>query len=142
MKQRLRDHGRNHLPGGTDPTYTVTDMTLDVIIDGAGSPLDTGIKGDAVIDRPCTITAWTLLADVSGDAVVDVWKDSYAGAPPDVADSITGTSPPTLIGQVKARDTALDGWATAVDPGDVLRFNVDSASAVGRLTLALTLRPR
>lgn len=136
-------HGSDHLPGHADPIPVVFgDVTLNAVIDGGGAILGSGVKGDVLLDRDFSIVAWTLLADTSGDAVVDVWKDVLGSYAPTGADSITGGSPPTLIGQSHARDTSLVGWTTTVDAGETLRFYVDSASAVSRLTLALTLRPR
>jgi hypothetical protein len=38
----------------------------------------------------------------------------------------------------KSQDTTLTGWTTAVAAGDILRFNVDSATTVTRVTLSLT----
>ncbi len=133
-------HGKQHLPGGSDPS--TGDVTLNAIVDGSGNVITTGIKGDVGVHADYTIIGWKLMADVSGDVVMDIWRDSYANFPPDVSDSIVGSSPPTLSGQQSATDTDLDGWDTVVSDGDVFRFNVDSISAVSKLTLALTLRPR
>ncbi len=133
-------HGKQHLPGGSDPS--TGDVTLNAIMDGGGSPISTGIKGDVGVHADYTIIGWKLLADVSGDVVVDIWRDSYANFPPDVSDSIVASSPPTLSSQQSASDTTLTGWDTVVSDGDVFRFNVDSAATITKLTLALTLRPR
>lgn len=135
-------HGKNHRVGGSDPIPGFGDMTLLAVIDGGGEPISTGIAGDVTLDRRCAVVAWTLLADTAGDLIVDVWRDDLAAYPPSVGDSITGGSPPELAGQDHARDEALDGWDIEIAAGDTLRFNVDSASAVSRATLALTLRPR
>lgn len=137
--QHGRDHtwiGSDRIPGAAAPAV------LNAIIDGMGAAIDTGIKGDVLLEQPYTITGWTLLADTDGDVVVDVWVDELGNYPPDSGDSITAAAPPTLIGQDSAHDTTLDGWSTELDAGDTLRFNVDSASAISRLTLALTLQPR
>ncbi len=134
-------HGRDsHYPDGPDPL--LTDITLNALIDGQGSAITTGVKGDVVIHADFWIAAWTLVADVSGDIELDIWRAAYADFPPDVGDSIVAADPPTLSGQSNARDTTLTGWTNTLDEGDVLRFNVNSASAVSRVTLALTLRPR
>jgi hypothetical protein len=113
--------------------------TLPVVFDGVGSPLSTGVKGDVAIHFECVIVRWRLLALEVGDLVVDVWKSDYAGFPPTVADTITGTDKPTLTASQKAESVALTGWETAVADGDVLRFNIDSASAITQATLLLTL---
>lgn len=140
MKTPVRVHGHIHGPGGPDPTPG-TSHGLLVVVDGLGNPIATGVKGDSVIDFQAVIKGWTLVADVTGDVEIDIWKSDFASFPPTSGGSITGTNPPTLIGQSSARDTVLDGWTTTVNAGDVLRFNVDSASAVTQVTLALYLYP-
>ena len=86
-----------------------------------------------------TITAATLLADVSGSIVVDIWKDTYANYPPVVGDSITASAKPTLSAAIKSRDTTLTSWTTAIAAGDVLGFSVTSATTVTKVTLSLTV---
>ncbi len=140
LRLQLPLHGRIHLPNGSDPL--LGDVTLNTLIDGQGNPITTGQKGDVLIHSDFWIAAWTLVADVSGNIEIDIWKAAYADFPPDVGDSIVAAAPPTLSGQTNARDTTLDGWTNTVDEGDVLRFNVNSVSAVSQVTLALTLRPR
>lgn len=124
-----------NLPGLLSGTYT----TANFIIDGGGAVISTGIWGDIVIDFACTIVGATLLADQSGSIVIDIWKDTYANFPPTDADSITAAAPPTLAAATKSQDTTLTGWTTTISAGDVLRFNVDSAATVTRVTLALEL---
>ncbi|HEY7120170.1 MAG TPA: hypothetical protein VH475_26515 [Tepidisphaeraceae bacterium] len=114
--------------------------TLNVLIDGGGSAITTGVKADLALDFAGTITAWTLLGDTSGSLVLDLWKDTYANYPPTVADTITGAEKPTISAATKGQDTSLaggSGWAVAA--GDIIRVNVDSASTITRATLALTV---
>jgi len=111
--------------------------TLNFVIDGSGSVITTGVKGDMVVDFACTINSVTLLADVSGSIVVDIWKDSYANFPATVADTITAAAKPTISAATKAQDSTLTGWTTSIAAGDVLRFNVDSAATITRVTVAL-----
>jgi len=124
-------------------TSSVTFLsTLDVVMDGTGLPLVTGVKGDISIDFDCTIAYWTLLADQAGSVVVDIWKDTLANYPPTVADTITGSAKPTLTSADHGRSSSLTGWTTGINAGDTLRFNIDSTSGVIiRLTLALKLIP-
>jgi hypothetical protein len=110
-----------------------------ITIDGGGSAITTGIKGDLHIPVACTITAVTMLGDTSGSIVVDIWKDSYANFPPTDADSITAAAPPTITTATKSQDTTLTGWTTSCSAGDVLRFNVDSCTDITRLQLQLTI---
>jgi hypothetical protein len=116
--------------------------SLGITIDGAGSAITTGTKGYITVPYACTIQSATMLADVSGSAVVDVWKTSYAnfdaGATHPVAgDKITASAPPTISSATKSQDTTLTGWTTNIAAGDVIAFNVNSASTIKRLTLIL-----
>ena len=113
------------------------DSTITFVIDGGGSAITTGIKGDLEIPFACTITAVTLLADQSGSIVIDIWKDTYANFPPTDADTITASAVPTISTATKAQDTTLTGWTTAITAGDTLRFNVDSITTCERVTLSL-----
>jgi hypothetical protein len=107
------------------------------VIDGGGAAITPGHKGYLEIPFDCEIDRWTLMADIVGSIVIDIWKDEYFNFPPLVADSITASAKPTLADEQDAQDDALTGWTTAIDAGDILAFNVDTASAVTRVTLSL-----
>ena len=79
----------------------------------------------------------SLLADAAGSIVLDLWKDTYANAPPTVADTITASAKPTLSTVVKNESSTLTGWTTSCAAGDVIRGNVDSTSGLTRATLIL-----
>jgi hypothetical protein len=111
--------------------------TITFIIDGGGSTITTGEKGDLTIPFDCTINEWTLLADQSGSIVVDIWKDTYANYPPTVADTITGSAKPTISSATKGQSSTLTGWTTSITAGDCLAFNVDSVTTCQRVTLSL-----
>ncbi len=135
-------HGRDHTPKGKDPLKIY--RFLPVVFDGLGSELTTGIKGDVPVHldpfhRAVKIGGWRIVADQAGDLVIDIWKSDFASFPPDVTDTITGSDQPTLSSDDHAESTALTGWTTDIVPGDVLRFNIDSASTVTRVTLTLFL---
>lgn len=114
---------------------------IPVVFDGLGSELVPGIWGDVPVHFDGVILRWRLTSTFGpGDLQVDVWKTDYAGFPPTVADTITGSDVPTLSADEKAESTALTGWTTAVSAGDMLRFNIDSVSGVTKATLTLTLQ--
>lgn len=123
----------------TDVQMTSNQRTgcITYVIDGGGSAITTGIKGDFSVPAACTITSYTALADQTGSIVVDIWKDTYANFPPTDADSITSAAPVTISSATKATDSTLTGWTTSISAGDILRFNVDSASTITRLTIEL-----
>jgi hypothetical protein len=118
-------------------TMGVASRSIQVLLDGGGAVIPTGVYCDYQFRFACTITAWRLLADQSGSLVVDVWKDTYANYPPTVADTIAGSEKPTLSAAAKAEDTSLTTWTTAVAAGDILRFNVDSVTTITRALLII-----
>lgn len=111
--------------------------SFGVTIDGGGSVIATGIMGYVTIPYNCTITGWDIFADQSGSCVIDVWKDTYANFAPNNADSIAGTEKPTLASQQKNRDTSLSSWTTSISAGDIIAFNVDSATTVTRVNVII-----
>jgi len=127
------DAGVEVLLGGSTSAVSA----IAFIIDGGGSTITAGIKGDLEIPFACTINRVTMLADQSGSIVVDIWKDTYANYPPIDADSITASAVPTITTATKSQDATLTGWTTSITAGDTLRFNVDSATTIQRVTLIL-----
>lgn len=121
---------------GVNPGKT---RTLNVVIDGNGSVIPTGVAGDVFIDFACTITKVTMLADTSGSIVVDIWKAPYGSFPPTVANTITASDLPTISSALSSQDSTLTGWTKAINAGDDLRFNVNSVASIKRLVVALTL---
>lgn len=114
--------------------------TVNFVVDGGGSAITTGIKGDIILDFGCVIESVTLLLDQSGSIVIDIWKNTYANYPPVAADSITATAKPTVTTALKSQDTTLTGWNTTINAGDTLRYNVDSVATATRALLALKVR--
>ena len=126
--------------GATGATGPGSDKgSFGITIDGGGSAITTGVKGYIQIPYSGTITGWNILADQSGSIVVDVWKDTYANYPPLVADSIAGSEKPTLSTAIKNQDLSLSTWTTSVTAGDIIAFNVDSASTVTRVNLSINI---
>ena len=115
------------------PNQRIRDLSIVL----TGSPISTGIKGDIYVPFSCTLTKVTLLADQAGDIVLDVWKAAYGSFPPTVTETITAAAKPTLTNDLTYQDSVLSGWTVNVTAGDVLRFNVDSAATVTRVTVAL-----
>lgn len=120
----------------TSSAWTPNRSTILAVID-PGAAITSGIKGDVQVDFACVIDSVTLLADQSGSIVIDVWKDTYANYPPTIADTITASAKPTLSSAAKSTDSTLTGWTTSIAAGDILRFNVDSATTVQRVTIAI-----
>ena len=111
---------------------------VGITIDGAGSAITTGIAGSIIVPYACVIDCWAVIADQSGSIVVDVWKGSSPlTIPTSASDSIAGSEKPTLSSQQINTDLNLTTWTTNLVFGDVLVFNVDSATTVERITLQI-----
>jgi hypothetical protein len=133
-----------NLPDKVDGTYTLAttddipkNRSFGVVFDGGGAVLTTGLQADVIIPYTMTITSWTMIADVSGSIVIDIWKDSYANYPATQSGSITGSAKPTLSSVIKNQSSTLTGWTTTVNSGDIIRFNVDSVSTITKATLVI-----
>ena len=137
--------GASVTASGTGGTKTITVApvitgSINFIIDGGGAAITTGVKGDIFPDFDCTVTSWTIVADQVGSIVVDLWQDVYANFPPTVADTMTTGEKPTLASALANQDLSLNtgaGWAIAA--GNAIRFNVDSATTVTRVTVVLNI---
>jgi hypothetical protein len=112
---------------------------LQIIIDGGGSTITTGVKADLFVPYNCTVLGWDILGDAgSGSIVIDVLKSTYAAYPPTA--SIAGTEKPTLVTQTKNQDITLTSWTTSLTRNDILRFKVDSISSHTRVTLSIRIK--
>jgi hypothetical protein len=145
----LSDPGADSLmmwdDGGGEVVFTpitnIQTASVGITIDGGAEAITTGVKGYIEVPYAGTITAWTLLGDVSGAIKIDVWKDVYANFPPDDSVSITNAHEPEITASgVKAQDTSLGDWtSTAITAGDIIGFNVDSCTSIKRAHLILKI---
>ncbi len=127
----------------TPANSTIIDA-IEFVIDGGGVALSTGLKGYLEVPYDATITRATLLADQSGSVVVDVFKCTYANfdassTHPVAGDKITASAPPTISTATKSQDSTLTGWTTSISAGDILAFNVNSATTITRVTISLKI---
>lgn len=134
--------GTTGTTGPTGATGPGQSFDVEVIIDGGGNVLTTGVQAYLQFDFAWTITQVVMLADQSGSAVVDIFKCTYtqfdAGSTHPVSgDKITASAPPTITTATKSKDSTLTGWTTAVNADDVLAFSVTSATTITRVTVAL-----
>lgn len=111
--------------------------TIQFVVDGGGTAITTGQKAHYEVPFDCTVVGWGIYADQSGSIVIDIWKDTYANFPPAIGDTITGSEKPTLSSSQKNQDLTLTTWTTTLSKGDILAFNVDSASTVQRVNVVL-----
>ncbi len=115
----------------------ITEGSFGITIDGGGNVISTGVKGYVTIPYNCTITGWDIFADQVGSCVIDLWKDTYANFSPNISDSITGSEKPTLTSAQKNQDNSLSTWTTSISAGDIIAFNVDSATTVTRVNVII-----
>lgn len=120
---------------GINPS-AVNTGTFGITIDGGGSVITTGFKQYLIIPYNCIITGWSVIGDVSGSIVVDVWKDTTI---PTVLDTIAGSEKPTLSSQQTNSDNTLTTWTTTVNAGDIIGFNVDSVNTITKATVIIKI---
>lgn len=116
-----------------------TKIPPGITFDGTPDAILVGSQGRCTVKQACTITGWTILADRVGSCVIDIWREPYSAYPPTVADTITGSAKPTLTSANKATSTTLTGWTTALNAGDTLIWNVDSATTVQQILIELSI---
>lgn len=109
-------------------------------LNGGASEIADAVVISRQVNFPCTIVAWTLLANVSGSIVLDIWKDSLANYPPTVADTITASAKPTISSGTNATSSTLTGWTTSISAGDVLTVHVDSCTTITTCVVILKVR--
>jgi hypothetical protein len=130
--------GPQGIPGPQGPSPSWAEELI-LTFDGGGEVLDVGdTKSFYTVTFNGTIEGWYLTADAVGDLVLDVWKAANA-IPTSAVQSICGTEKPTLSAQQMASNQTLSTWTTAVVPGDVLNFAVESASVIKKATLVLRI---
>jgi hypothetical protein len=113
--------------------------TITCGFDGQGAPPTAGTKRYCVCPVAGTITGWRIVGDVSGSAVVDVWKVADGSSLPTVSNTIAASAKPTLSSAAIAKNDTLTGWTTTVTADDIFGFNVDSASTLTTITVELKL---
>ena len=127
-------------PGGGG-AQTVT-FTSDVCFrfDGGGQVPSLGVLGYGDTDWAGTITGWKLTGNAAGAMVLDVWKKPFGvNSPPLLANSITGSFPPTITGGNQSATGNVTGWTPAVAAGDQWAFNLNSITTITSFTLSLAV---
>lgn len=119
--QFLKSGGGSALPAWTNLTGMV-----QFYVDGLGSTIATGEKGDIVVPYSCTVASWMFFADQSTTTRIELWKDTFANYPPVAGDNVTGTGTnrPGTTATTHAQSSTLTGWTTSWSAGDILRVNV------------------
>ena len=134
-------HYLKTLGSGANPEWAAvpTNGQLGIVIGQVGGEITTGFKGYLRVPYNCTINSVEIVANESGNIVVDIWRSTFANLPPGVGNSITGSAKPTLSSALTSQSSTLTDWTTSLSAGDYLAFNVDSATTVSRVILTLVV---
>lgn len=128
---------------GLGGTSAAGARTLGVTYDGSGVALVLTGSTKATVSVPVngTLTAYRITTrGGTGSCTIGVKKCTYANFPGSLAD-ITGGADCVLSAAHKSEDTTLSGWTTTITAGDVLEFELKSASTITHATLLLTYTP-
>lgn len=78
-----------------------------------------------------------MVSDVVGSIEIDVWNST---SPPTGANSITDGNRPNLVTAQENNDQILSGWSKTLNEGDVMAFNVVSATSVTFINLIIKIQ--
>jgi hypothetical protein len=134
--------------GTNDNTVQLALNTLDqlsttkTVCFGVGDGVNVVVSGGIPNTVRCpvsgTLSKVTLISDISGSMVLDVWKAS--DAMPTVANTmISGDNKPTLSGNQIYTNTTLTGWTTTITAGDIFKIHVDSTSLIKHADLFMDI---
>ena len=112
--------------------------TVNYVIDSGSLPMQVGDKGKLTIDVTGVIENIRVLADQTGDIVLDIGKASFADYPN--FNSITAAQRVQLSNSNKYFDDVLNNWTTTITAGDILRFDVISVNNIRRILISLKLK--
>lgn len=121
---------------------------LGLTLDGAGSVLSAGVKGQIQIDYAGTIIGWCIIADAIGTLSVEVQRATSESPPaaPSIpnttTDKISASAPIAISGAQSAAGGAeeVDTWDTLLGKWDVVQFMVVSATVIKRATLYIRIQ--
>jgi hypothetical protein len=120
--------------------------TVGAMIDGGSSTPTTGLKVTIQVPFAGTIIGWSVLADVSGSASVEIWKVASSAPPsapviPTSGNKISASAPVSLSSAQSAAvaSSGVSTWTTSVAAWDVFGFNLVSASTLKRLMIELQI---
>ena len=108
-----------------------TDLALEgalsFSIDGEGSILATGARGNIILPYNCVPTEWIILNDVNATVGIELWKDTLANFPPVSGDNVTGSSTQRLrtTAARTGNSSTLTGWTTSGwNKRDIITVNI------------------
>lgn len=110
--------------------------SIGQIIDGAGSVVTTGQRGQIYIPFPMTITNWWVMADQSGSVTIDVLRANNAVP----SSSIVGAGTKPNLSSSQFTTSAPSSWtSTTLAANDFIAFSITgSPSSVTRVSIYLS----
>lgn len=118
-----------------DIKHTPTTIWGDGVI---SSSIEVGTKSYIRVPYSGTIISWTIISDVSCTCVLDIWK--LNSVLPTVANTITGSTKPSLTASTTNASSNLVGWTKSVAVDDVFGFNLQSLTgSPSIITLVLNI---
>ena len=113
-------------------------MNISYVIDNAGEEITVGTKGTIEVTQNCLINYWTMVADQSGSANVDMWSRDYSTTLPTQANSVTGNIGMTISTATANQSNIINNWRmNRINAGNVITYNVQSCSTITRLAVHL-----
>ena len=118
-----------------DLPTSVKTGTIGTTFNGGGAVIQTGYQASITAPFGMTITNWQVVSIgtsglLSGSIVVDLYRSG--------ASIIGGGNKPTLS-SASSGNAAVSGWTSVtVSAGDILLFNITSATTVTNVTLTIT----
>ena len=110
----------------------------EATISNGGAVLSGSYDVCTSVRTAASITNVTLLADVSGNATVDVRVAAMSGySGPSSATSITASAVPQLVSAASYQNNVLTGWTKDVPSNSVMCFRLSSPSAVRWVTVVV-----
>lgn len=119
---------------------------LTFVIGDGTNVITTSLAAILRVPYACEIVDYELVsldasgALVNGSIVLDLWKATYSGLPPVIANTITASAKPTLSAATKAQNTTLTGWTKGLAAGVYLKCKVDSVTTCKQVILTLRVR--
>jgi hypothetical protein len=118
---------------------------IGITIDGGGSSPTTGTKGIIQVPFACTITGWSIIADQSGSASVDICFHSGSAPasapsiPNTTSDKISASAPVALSSAQSAAggSSAISTWTKTLTQWGTMLFNLTSITTCQRITVLL-----
>ena len=113
---------------------------ISVNIGSSGSTVATDTAAWVEVPFAIGISETKLIAQVSGDLIVDIYANGVSSTPSASGTKITASAPPTLSNAQRSSDSVLTGWTTSIAAGQWLTFDVTGSSTIQKATVILSGR--